>query len=782
VSGALDAIRVVELAGHWAGAGVGRILADLGADVTKIAAPRRIWSPAEAALDRGKRLERLDLGDPSGRGAAAAFVEAADLVIENGRPGRLERFGFGAEACRSRRPELIWLSLPGFPASDPRRTLRATEGVVCAAAGLYAERGLSHALRGSPPAITPMPMASAYATAFGIVGALAALYARARDGRGESIEVSLYNALLEGLSYNHLILDDPPERYLDRRLRRLRRGEPLPAEPEIQRLMDPVYRSYRTADGAWIYLAMPPHRRILRETLRALGLWEALLGAGLPTDDPYMDSELWRSPAEGSVFGPPKLAERWFQTLYDRLQETVARRSSADWELRLRRARVAAQRVQTAMEWVADEHALASGLIEVDTVSATRRPGPSVWRIDRQAPDAPRASRDPPHASTPPRAALAGVRILDLANVIAGPTIAGVLARFGADVVKVDNVEPAFDPAITVLLALQYGRGKRSLLLDLKHPDGRSVFERLARAADLVTYNGASDQPARLGVDLDTLQALNPRASLAQVSAFGGPRPGPDSDRLGFDEVLQAATGIMADHAPAGAPPEEFAQFGTVDVITGVLGAAAALVGLLVAERTGRGAWMATSLAAGAQLIQGPRLFVGPDGAGGSGVTGELVACADGWLFLDATEVEKQALSARLGTSPAAASADAFAAVRVCDVQIAAEGLDIAAHPVANFAEIRRRHTANVEAPWSGEARFDEYDDHPIGRRLSLLAPCAIHLSERPVIWPAPPPKYGQHTVETLGEAGLDPASLDALIRSGAAATAWPHHRRYLPE
>jgi crotonobetainyl-CoA:carnitine CoA-transferase CaiB-like acyl-CoA transferase len=128
--------------------------------------------------------------------------------------------------------------------------------------------------------------------------------------------------------------------------------------------------------------------------------------------------------------------------------------------------------------------------------------------------------------------------------VIAGPTVAGTLARFGAEVIKLDPVRPTLDPSCTVLFYLQSGRGKRSALIDITTTRGRQVLEQLIKRADVVTINATAQQLTDLELGAASVAELNPNAVLCQVDAWSGPNGGPWRNRHGYDDLIQAATGI----------------------------------------------------------------------------------------------------------------------------------------------------------------------------------------------------------------------------------------------
>ena len=791
----LTGIRVVDFGHYIAGPAVGMMLADLGAEVVKVDPPEgpRWRAPLNAMLMRGKQQRTIDLKTAAGIGAARDLIATADVVIENFRPGTMARLGLGAAQLCREHDRLVWLSLPGFSALDrDRASLRAFEGIVCAAAGVYAERGPSHALRGKGPAFVPMPMASAYATAFGTLAVLVALYARRRTGRGEQIEVPLYNALLEGLSYNHLKLHGLPDRYMDWRgadtKARAAAGltGPLP-ESRVQELIDPLYRSYRCADGRWYYLATPAHRRLVEGVLRHFGIWERAIADGLGTDDPYLSSRRWTSREDGSIFGLPRLSGTWAARLRQELTEAFAKKSGAEIEAELASAGLCGALVRSSQEWLEDPHAQASGLIRAHR--ASREPGPFAW-IRQTGND----SAQLPVATGAHGLPLSGLTVLDLANVIAGPTVAGTLARFGARVIKIDDVRPGFDPFITVVLGLQAGRGKESLLLDLRSDEGRRVFEALARKADLVTYNGTDRQLSELGLDLDRLSALNPRLSVIQVGAFGGPATGPMTTYRGVDEVLQAATGVMSRMTLPGVPPEEFAHFGTIDVLTGICGSIAAMAALLVRDRTGSGSWAASSLAAGGALVQLPFMVRSadgtmatadhhPDGLGES-ATYRIYAVRDGWAFVAAPDRSERDLATALGVP--APLEEGIATLTADALRRRLEPAGIAVHALDDYATLRARHlvdeTAIARALAERSVAFVRHAGHPLGYPVDLVAQCAIRFSSTPLRQPAPHPKYGSSTQMILAEAGVAADDIARLIADGVAAEQWPLHDMYLPD
>src|SRR5438552_2187950 len=205
--------------------------------------------------------------------------------------------------------------------------------------------------------------------------------------------------------------------------------------------------------------------------------------------------------------------------------------------------------------------------------------------------------------------ALGGVRVLDQTQVMAGPFCSMLLADMGADVVKIEppggehtRREQEIAPGVSASF-LAVNRNKRSLVLDLKQPDGVAVLKRLVATADVLVENYRPGVARRLGIDHETLSAINPRLIYCSISGFG--RTGPYADRGGYDLIAQGMSGIMsATGSDDGAPVK-------VGVPITDLGAGLfAVVGILAALRarrlTGRGQFIDTSLfEAGVALSQG---------------------------------------------------------------------------------------------------------------------------------------------------------------------------------
>ncbi|GII97274.1 CoA transferase [Sinosporangium siamense] len=820
MSSPLHGIRVLDFGQYVAGPAVALLLADLGAEVIRIDPPGgpRWASPAAAALNAGKKSIVLDLTEPADVTTARRLVAGADVVVENFRPGVMAGFGLGPEDTLALNPRVIHLSLPGFAAADPRRELPAWEGIVLAATGGFTDMGLNRILMGADPSYTPLPLASAYAAALGALAVGAGLAARRRTGRGDAFEVPLAEAVLEGLAFNSLAVSDLPPRYLSLReheiARRRAAGEPMDLTYErLQELLDPFYRSYPCQDGRLFYHCCPAHRTHAIRSLQLLGIWDTVLAEGIPMADSYLSSDSWPDGADCTLLAYP-LSAHWAARLSELIAAAFLRHPAEEWERRFDAAGIPGAAHRSTLEWMRSEHPRAAGLVTTvdDPVHGELTvPGPVVWTegtppgrrpapaldADRAAilaglPPGPPTGPPPGPSAEPGGLPLAGIRILDVTNVIAGPVIGATLARFGAEVVKIDPPTPGFDPYHTVVIGMHSQRGKRSVLADLRTPAGREVLDRLLPTVDVVTFNGSERQLGDLGLDPRRLREIRPEIVLVRVDAYGGPGHGPRSHAAGYDDNVQACTGIMTRFGGGPGTPEEHAHLGTIDALAGFCGAFA-----VVAALAGRGEHapvMRTSLAAAGQLLQIPFLF---DGAGrddvpepgGPDVLGEHAGyrcypAADGWFFLAGPA---DAVAAALGLDAAAPQDLLVTRFREQPVEAWAELLGphgVAVHRIERIAELRSRRLVRQSTgpvPLRDSAVFVRHDRHPSGREVDLIAPQAVRPRHAAVRMPSDAPRYGAHTREVLAELGFTPAEIEAMAADGAVADGWTTDHTYLP-
>lgn len=821
----LSHLRVLDFGHYLAGPLVGMMLADLGAEVIRIDPPGgpRWKDPAFDMLSRGKLALTLDLKTAEGRDTALDLVCRADVVIENFRPGVMERLGLGPAALRQANADIVSLSLPGFASTDPELCgLAAWEAVIAARTGQFTDMGLNRRLMGIDPSFTPLGLASAYGAAFGAMSVLFALTARPRMG-GEHIEVPLASALLEGLVYNCEQIEDYPDRYKSPREleleRRAREGLPNNLSfAELSEFLDPFYRTYTCGDGRGFYIVSCSIVNHPQRVLEVLGLGDLL--KVLPDFDVYVDQADW--PGEWALrCYPVGAGDR--KGLSDAMQAAFLTRTSHEWEALFGAAKAPATAQRSTAEWLADPHALASGLVialDDPRHGQMRQMGNVAWLADDPGAIEKTAGPELDNLrqkltavlAEPPRVPMGGggkglwldgLKVLDLTNVIAGPTIGSTLARFGARVTLVQPVRPSVDPWNAVVFGLHAQRGKESTLLDLRSEQGQEVLWRMVAEADVITMNGTDGQRDALGLNDARLKEINPRLILVQLDAWGGPRRGPKSDHLGYDDLAQAATGVMTRFGGGPKTPEEHAHFGTIDALTGHCACVALGAALERLRTTGKGGIARASLAAAGEMIQaqfmydfdGRTPFDEPSGRAVRG-WGPFYRCykaADDWMFFAAPTERDAALTRVADTSDLAemngpdleiALATRFAGKPVADWMHAFAGGSVGITPLGSLhgtrdAALRRESEGEIDIS-KATFRAVRHDRHPMGRWVDLVAPNAVRPEKAEIIIPGPAPKYGQHTREVLARIGFADGEIQRMIESGAAAERWSD--KYLPE
>lgn len=391
---------------------------------------------------------------------------------------------------------------------------------------------------------------------------------------------------------------------------------------------------------------------------------------------------------------------------------------------------------------------------------------------------------------------LEGCRVIELAQLIAGPTCAMLLADLGADVIKVeppgsgDASRSIYSATLDGegVLFLTLNRNKRSLALDLASPRGREVLHRLAERADVVITGFRGGVPERLGLDYATLAALNPRLIYCAISGFGP--DGPYRAKPALDALLQAMGGIMAITGEEGGAP---ALCGTAiaDVMGALLASQGILTALLHRERTGRGQRVDLALLDGMVFACAPRLAVyfatgkdlAPLGSGHSEVVPyQAFRAKDGWLFVTVWADKGWPAFARaigrpeLATDPrfdtmAARRAHrgelrpileaVFAARTVGEWLEILERADVLCAPVHRFSDL-------VRDPQVLANRMIVEQEHPRAGRIRTVG-FPIKLAASPGTIRTPAPGLGEHSEAILGEAGYSPSEIAGLRAAGVA-------------
>ncbi|MBV9457739.1 MAG: CoA transferase [Bradyrhizobium sp.] len=818
----LQGVRVLNLGGGWAGRVAAMLLADQGAEVLELERPDRESRLEDALLARGKEIASLDLKNPDGRERALSLARGADIVIDNLGPGRATRFGLDYVGIRERNPALVYVSVPGFAEGSALADTAAWEGTVDASVGVYTDIHALGPLLGGPPIFTAIPMASAYGGVHAAIAAVMGFVQRLKTGQGQRIEVPLADAVLSAMALLIMKVEGQPRRFdlppIDKAmtevafpiLREL--GDHLTAE-QHGRIRDylsgfgrPQFGNHRCGDGRYIFINAVDHVHHAKACLEVLGLLNELIAEGMTVGSPYEEG------GEGNnISCSAELSAGWVARLKSAMSARFLTRPAHEWEALLRKAGVPATVVRSTDEWLELPAAHVGGNVadvsdhEYGEVRQAGRyvsiEGPAVVSPPlRPRSTASKLGWSGSRLQITPKAGptgkiLSSLRVLDLSNVIAGPAGARILAEFGADVIRIDPPAPQAGPRMTMWFGIDVNQGKRAIILDLKSAEARSVLEKLVRQSDVVIHNFLDRSAEKIGISDEQLRQINPDIISCQVSAWGGPSGGPFKDHPAFDPVLQAATGITTRYGTLEAPVLHGIA-SCVDYITG-FSAALGIAQALVARELGRGgAYVRTSLAMGAQLVQFPFTVANarqsrpaePSGQRslGYGAHYRHYRARDGWAFLACRAEELQKVASLLSAMEPSEQrlSDAIAALTCREAALRLRPIK-----TASLVPIRRlddlRESTTIEA--SGQfGKSDKHlamvrSTHPSGYRVSLPLPTWYRFEAEPLEPLAAAQAPGSHTRSVLAELGLAEAEVDELLQKGVAREGWSVLKHYLP-
>jgi crotonobetainyl-CoA:carnitine CoA-transferase CaiB-like acyl-CoA transferase len=530
MNGPLDAWQVVDLT-DIRGAMCGRILADLGADVVKVEPPdadlAALTSTSYRYRNANKRGARIDLTTAEGQGQLGSFLAGADVLIENLNSRDRRAWGLDPDAITRRYPGVVHVALADFGLTGPRSGWSLDPLPALAASGTLHASGFAD----RPPCWMPGHLAHDCASAYGAIGAVAAVMDRARSGTGQLVEVSVQEAALAGTVPWAVVLED----YLK---------------------INPFLPSKGTRNADGLYWVLPAADGWVRVVIGNGKQWGGFLSL-LRNPDVLGDPE-WRDPIFRAMNGDvvrllaqELLVDRTRAELFEeasRVGATLGMIHLPSEFMAHEQTRARQVFIQTGYPGLDEAPFVAPPLRLSSTPSSLRRPAPSPGDDSGPGPD-----RVAPAHTGPPAAApsllLEGLRVVEFGMAAVVPELSLVLSELGADVIKIES-----ETHLDVLRASGMGRincgfafnaecrGRRSVALNLETEEGRRLALGLCRSADVVAENYRGGVLSRLGLGYEQVKEVNP--SVVYVTSQGYGRDGPLAEMPAYGPLNLGFVGL----------------------------------------------------------------------------------------------------------------------------------------------------------------------------------------------------------------------------------------------
>ena len=384
---------------------------------------------------------------------------------------------------------------------------------------------------------------------------------------------------------------------------------------------------------------------------------------------------------------------------------------------------------------------------------------------------------------------LDGIRVLDFGRYIAGPFCGTMLGDLGAEVIRIEKLEGSEDRWVTPVvdggegaMFLQMGRNKLGLTLNPMKPEGREIVKKLVAVSDVVIANLPYEDLQKMGIDYDTIAAINPRIILATTSTFGS--EGPYATRVGFDTIGQAMSGAMFLSGDGEVPTRMNAPF--VDFGTALLNTVGVLAALIDRAKSGKGQKVETALLRTAinitngHLIEQAMLSLNRIATLNRGFTAgpsDTFKCKDGWIYAmtigqplfvrwcklmgDETLAKDPRFNDDLARGD---NGEALSAIMQawCDSRTVAEALAA--------LEANRIPAGPVYTPQQAlddkhvkDAKFLHPMDFPGASKPVPVLQEPVKLSRTPLTIRRRAPTLGEHTDQILRELGYEPAVIQKL-------------------
>jgi crotonobetainyl-CoA:carnitine CoA-transferase CaiB-like acyl-CoA transferase len=579
----LVGIRVVDLADEK-GELAGRLLGDCGAEVIRVEPPEGARSRRLPPFKDGQSLYfayrnsnklglALDLEAQADRDRLLDLLSRADVLIESEAPGRMASLGLDPADLSERFPHLIVVSISDFGQTGPYRDWVATDATMNAIAGMQAKAGVAD----REPLLPPSAMAYDIAGIMGAYAALAALYQRERTGFGQTIDLSVLEAVAQQTDWS----------FANATMIEAKAGD----SSAVRNGSGPIYRIYPCKGG------------YVRLVLLSLRQWHAMrewLGNPDYLQDPKYDSFLGRLEIADAL---AVMVGDLFETMTHEEVSFEAQKRGIVCTPVLRPGEVIAnEHFRSRDTFVDAEYApgstgpIAAGFFEIDRqrMGYRQRPPSLDEHADAIAKGLWPDRRERPSGERPaPSRPFEGLRVLDFGIGGVGVEAARFFADYGADVIKVES--RTYPDFIRVIMSTEMSasfasssRSKRAFGVDIKSEQGRDLIHDLVRQADVVTENNSTGTMESLGLGYERLRELNPGIVMASSQLLGS--HGAWADWIGYGPSTQPIGGLVHlwDYPEDGLPAGSGSIF--PDHLAGRIASLGTLAALFRRLRTGRGA------------------------------------------------------------------------------------------------------------------------------------------------------------------------------------------------
>ena len=809
----LEGITVLDFTSGMAGSIATMVLSDFGAESSRSSRPRATCSGHFQRRCNGTEARRASSstwGD--GRRKVQELARRADVVVESFRPGTADRLGIGYDALSADHPGLVYCSITGYGPVGPYAGYKAYEGLIAAKCG----RLMSFAgqTKREGPGYGAVNVASHSAAMAAARGMVAALLVRDTTGRGQRVETSLLQAI-NYYDISQWIVSQMMERFPEE-------FPPAPANaarrpPSVQ------YLQVRTRDGHWIQLANLIKRLFVAE-IRAIGL-------GHIFDDPRFARA-------------PELEDDAREELRRMILRRMQDKTLDEWmDLFVNQeGDVAAEPFMTSRQGLAHPQMLHNGMVQevIDptvgpmrqvgvlsqmdaTPASIKGPAPLLGQhteeilrglskgVGSAPPDATHGSPciqgDPTRSDAASGGPLAGVTVLDLSTVIAGPLSASLAAELGARVIRIETLQgDQMRLGQNGIGANRTMAGTEGLSLDLKSSDGQAILAKLIPRADILVHNMRPGAPERVGIGLERARELNPEIIYVYVGGYGS--TGPYNRRPAMHPIGGAVSGGALAQAGRGALPPADAPMTMDEIVeasrmlgraqdvnpdpnTSMVAATAMVLALYARQRLGKPQYVEVSMI-GANAYANADDFFDYDGkpdraipdADGFGLNAlyRLYEASDGWVFLacplegefrdlcDALDLPDLADDPRFSTPETRQSNDDALAARLASV--------FATKPAAGWeTKLSAADVGCVKVEGRDMFHFFDEDDHVRQNGFTTEAHHPRFGSfwrHAPVLGFSETPGTagggilrGQHTIPILKELGYSEAEVHTLRAKG---------------